>query len=51
MKITAHNVLFQELNKKCLGCKHKCKQSAIATILACPQYQPKGKKEANGTKK
>lgn len=34
--------LFDELNRKCLGCSRSCKQSSKSTIVRCPQYSPKG---------
>lgn len=32
-------ILFKELCPKCLTCIHECKQSHIATIVRCAEYQ------------
>ena len=39
----------QEINPKCLKCQRDCKQSAMAEILFCPQYEEK--KEIKGGQK
>lgn len=37
---------FRDLNEKCLGCIHDCKQSVHVILIQCPQY----KKEFNKIK-
>jgi len=34
----ANKLFWKELNKKCLQCINKCKQSSKVTILKCNNY-------------
>ncbi|GEM_PF-462755 len=31
----------QKYNKLCLQCEHRCKQSAMVTVVDCPRFERK----------